>query len=254
MMGTLHAFEYWLMNYRRTWYGSVFSSFLIPVLFLLSIGYGVGAYVDDNAALGGVDYAAFVAPGLLASTALQIVGGEMTWPVFASLRWGQTYKAMQTSPLTPRQILAGHLLYGLVRVTVASIVFCVVMWGFGIYTQPTAILALPIAVGVGFAFIGWIYAYSVTVDNEMSLSVVQRFGIVPVSLFSGVFFPMAQLPVYLQPLGWVSPLWHGAELARWAVSGTATPWPWFLHVGYLVALGLIGWWLAGIRLRKRMTS
>lgn len=254
MNGTLHAFEYWLMSYRRVWHGSVFSSFVMPVLFLVSIGYGVGAYVGSDDSLGGVDYAAFVAPGLLASTALQMVGGEMTWPVFAALRWGQSYKAMQASPLTPRQILNGHLLYGLARTAVTAIVFCLVMGIFGIFSEVTAPLSVLFTLGVGYAFIGWVYAYSVTVKSETSLSIIHRFGIVPVSLFSGVFFPLSQLPVYLQPVGWISPLWHGAELSRWAVSGTATPWPWFTHVAYLVVLGAAGWWLAGSRLRNRMIS
>ncbi|ADD41497.1 ABC transporter permease [Stackebrandtia nassauensis] len=253
MIGTLHALEYWWMNYRRVWYGSVFSSFVMPVLFLVSIGYGVGSYVGSTESLGGVDYAAFVAPGLLASTALQMVGGEMTWPVFAALRWGQQYKAMQTSPLTPRQILSGHLLYGLIRVAVTAIVFAVVMAAFGIFSA-TAPLSVVATIGVGYAFIGWVYAFSVSVKSETTLSIIHRFGIVPVSLFSGVFFPLSQLPAYLQPLAWISPLWHGAELSRWAVSGTPTPWPWYLHIAYLLVLGTVGWWLAGAQLRRRMTS
>ncbi|HZE38199.1 MAG TPA: ABC transporter permease [Stackebrandtia sp.] len=254
MVGTFHAFEYWLMNYRRVWYGSVLSTFMLPVLFLVSIGYGVGAYVNNTGALGGVSYAAFVAPGLLASTVLQTVGGEMTWPVFAALRWGQQYKAMQASPLSPPQILAGHLLYGLMRSLIAASVFCGVLGVFGIFSRPTAPLSIVFGLLVGFALIGWIYSFSVTVKNEVALSIIQRFGIVPVSLFSGIFFPLSQLPTYLQPIAWISPVWHGAELCRWAASGTATPWPWPVHVAYLLVLGVLGWWLASARLRRRMTG
>ncbi|MGH8876384.1 MAG: ABC transporter permease, partial [Stackebrandtia sp.] len=200
----------------------------------------------------GVDYATFVAPGLLASTAVNMIGGEMTWPVFAALRWGNQYKAMQTSPLTPRQMMAGHLLYGLLRIATAAIVFCAVMAAFGIFSA-TAPLSVVAALAVGFAFIGWVYAYAITVRSETALSVVQRFGIVPVTLFSGVFFPLSQLPAYLQPFAWISPLWHGSELSRLAVSGTATPWPWSVHAAYLLVVGALGWWVAGIRLRRRLT-
>lgn len=253
MAGTLHAFEYWLTNYRRVWYGSVFSSFVMPVLFMLSIGYGVGAYIDDTTALGGVSYAAFIAPGLLATAGLQTVSGEMSWPVYAALRWGQTYKAMQTSPLSTGNILGGHLLYGMMRALVTIVVFCGIMGLFGVYGTPWAPLAIFPALLAGFGLIGWLYAYSITVNSESALSVIQRFGVVPITLFSGVYFPLDELPVVLQPVAWISPLWHSTELSRAVVSGVATPWPWAVHLAYLLLLGTGGCWLAARCLRRRMT-
>jgi lipooligosaccharide transport system permease protein len=244
MFNTFHALEHWLFNYRRVWYGSVFSGFAMPVLFLIGIGYGVGNYVDDSASLGGVEYAAFVAPGLLASTGLQMVAGEMTWPVFGALRWGNQYRAMQASPLTPRQMLSGHLLYGLMRGLMTCLVFLIVMGLFGVFDSVWAPLAIVPAMLVCFAVIGWVYAFSVTVKSEMSLSIIHRFGIVPISLFSGVFFPLSQLPDYMEPVASISPLWHATELARWAVSGAVTPWWWGVHAGYLLLLGVLGWWVA----------
>ncbi|CAM3236943.1 ABC transporter permease [Stackebrandtia soli] len=253
MSGTVHALEHWLFNYRRTWYGSVFSSFILPVLFLVSIGYSVGAYVDDTSSLGGVDYAAFVAPGLLASTGLQLIAGEMTWPVFAALRWGNQYKAMQASPLTPAQMVNGHLLYGLIRAVIALVVFTIVMALFGIFSTAWAPLVLLPAALTSASVIGLLYSFSISIETESALSVAHRFGVVPITLFSGVFFPLSQLPQYLQPIAWLSPLWHGAELCRLIVSGTPTSWWWGWHAAYLVALTVLGWWLAHRCLTRRLT-
>ncbi|GAA4899740.1 lipooligosaccharide transport system permease protein [Stackebrandtia albiflava] len=253
MTNAFHAFEHWMLQYRRVWHGTVFSGFVMPVLFMLGIGLGVGAYIDDTAAIGGVSYAAFIAPGLLASTAMQITVGEMTWPVFGALRWGAQYKAMQASPLRPVDMLNGHLLYGLLRGLISAVVFLIVMAFFGVVSSGWAPLAVVPAMLTAFSLIGFMYAYAVSIDSEMGLSIVQRFVIVPITLFSGVFFPLSQLPQYLQPVAWLSPLWHGAELSRWAVSGTATPWFWPLHAVYLIVLGVAGWWLASRRLAKRLT-
>ncbi|MGH8793058.1 MAG: ABC transporter permease [Stackebrandtia sp.] len=251
--GTLYAFEHWLHNYRRVWHGSLISNFVMPVLFLLGIGFGVGAHVENTSALGGVDYVHFVAPGLLASTGFQIVAGEMTWPVFGALRWGKQYRAMQASPLTPGQILGGHLLYGLLRGTVAGVVFLLVMTAFGLVSSPWAPLATLAAAGVAFSTVGWVYAYSVWVKNEVALSIIHRFGIVPLSLLSGIFFPLSQLPPALQSAAWISPLWHAAELCRWATTGVDTGWPLLAHAAYLVALGAGGCWVANKALLRRLT-
>lgn len=252
--GSLHAFEHWLHNYRRVWHGSLVASFVMPVLFLLGIGYGVGAHVDDSAALGGVDYVGFVAPGLLVMGTFQLVAGEMTWPVFGALRWGKQYLAMQASPLTPREILGGHLSYGLLRAFVSGVVFLLVITAFGVATSWWAPLATLAVLAVVFSTVGWVYAYSVWVRNEMALSIVHRFGILPLSLLSGVFFPVSQLPIALQTLTWISPLWHGAELSRWAITGVdATLW-WGAHVAYLLALGAAGCWVAARLLTRRLVS
>ncbi len=253
MSGTIHAFEHWLLNYRRVWHGTLFSSFVLPVLFMVGIGVSVGSYIDNTESLGGVSYMAFIAPGLLASTGLQTAAGEMTWPVYAALSWGNQYKAMRASPLTLPQILNGHLLYAVMRGLISIVVFCVVIGLFGVFGSPWAPLAILPCVLTVVAFSSWVYAYSISAKSEVSLSVAQRFGVVPITLFSGVFFPLSQLPDILEPVAWLSPLWHGAELSRWAISGIETPWWWGAHVGYLLLLSVLGWYCAYRCLRRRMT-
>ncbi|HEY1174863.1 MAG TPA: ABC transporter permease [Phytomonospora sp.] len=249
---SLHAFEHWLLNYRRTWYGSVFSGFLLPVLFILGLGMAVGGYVDGSDAIGGADYVAFIAPGLLASTAFQIATGELTWPVYAATRWGSQYKAMQASPLTNDDILTGHLLYALFRAAVSSIVFFGVMAAFGLLASPLAPLAVVAAMLTALASIGAVYGISMSVNNESALSIVHRFGILPLTLFSAVFFPLDQLPLAIRPLAWISPVWHGVELARASTLGTAPPWPWFAHLAVLAVWTAGGWMFARAALAKRL--
>lgn len=253
MNHTINAFEHWMLNYRRVWPGTIFSGFVMPILFMVGIGLGVGAYVADTSSIGGVSYVAFIAPGLLASTAMQITTGEMTWPVFGALRWGAQYKAMQATPLRPIHMVNGHLLYGLLRGLLSAVVFLIVMVFFGVVSSGWAPLAVVPATLTAFSLVGWMYAYAVTINSEMGLSIMQRFVIVPITLFSGVFFPLSQLPQYLQTIAWISPLWHGAELSRWAVTGAETPWFWGVHVLYLAAVGSIGWWAAYRRLTIRLT-
>lgn len=250
--GTLHSFEHWLLNYKRVWYGSIFSGFLLPVLFVVGLGMAVGNYVNGSSAIGGVDYVAFIAPGLLASTAFQIASGEMTWPVFAATRWGSQYKAMQASPLTPRDILNGHLLYAMMRGFASSIFFFIVMAVFGLLQSAWSPLALLAALGTAAAVVGAVYAVSMTAKHESALSLVHRFAILPLTLFSAVFFPLSQLPSYIRPLAWISPVWHGVELARAATLGVAPPWPVAAHIGVLVVWAVVGWYAAWRSLIKKL--
>lgn len=252
MTGSLHAFEHWMLNYRRTWYGSVFSGFLLPVLFILGLGMAVGGYVDGSTAIGGVDYVAFIAPGLLASTSFQIATGELTWPVYAATRWGSQYKAMQASPLTNDDILNGHLLYALFRAAISSVVFFGVMAGFGLLDSALAPLAILASLLTAAASIGAVYAISMTVKNESALSIVHRFGILPLTLFSAVFFPLDQLPLAIRPLAWISPVWHGVELARSSTLGVAPPWPVAAHLAVLLVWTVAGWLFARAALNKRL--
>ena len=112
-----HALEHWLLSYRRIWRGSIFNTVLLPLMYLAGIGLGLGVYVDQArpVVLGGTSYLAYIAPGLLCAAAFQVMAGEMAWPVFAAMRWGQQYKAMQTSPLRPVDILVGQITFGLLR-------------------------------------------------------------------------------------------------------------------------------------------
>jgi lipooligosaccharide transport system permease protein len=211
------AFAYWLAQYRRTYRGTVFTTFLEPLGFLAAIGLGLGTLVDNGsgpADLAGVGYLAFIAPGLLAATAMQAAAFESTYPVMGSIKWHRTYHAQLATPLRVVDLLAGHLLFVLLRLVISVAVFLGVMAAFGAIGSSWAVLALPVAVLTGMAHATPIFAFAAAQENDAGFAMLFRFGIVPMFLFSGTFFPVSQLPDILQPVAWVTPLWHGVSLCR----------------------------------------
>ena len=235
-------FRFWLTNYRRTWQGSIYSSVLNPVLYLGAMGLGLGTLVDRHgtSGLGGVSYLAFLAPGLLAAGAMETAMGESTYPVYASVKWLKTYQAAISSPLRPTDLFHGHLLWTTLRLTMNSAIFLVVMVVFGAAGSPWVIVCLPAAILTGLAFAAPIEAYAMTCTKDTSFAMLFRFGLIPLFLFSGTFFPITQLPVYVRPLAYATPLWHGVALCRALSLGTADVLGALGHVGYLLAITALG--------------
>ncbi len=252
----VREFRYWLTNYRRTWRGSIYTSVLSPVLYLGAMGLGLGKLVDAHgtARLGGVSYLAFLAPGLLAAAAMQAGIEESTYPVLGSVKWRGTYYAAAASPLRPADILHGHLLFTAMRLAMNSAVFLVVMAAFGAVTSPWVLAALPVAVLTGLAFAAPIEAWAITVTKDSSFALVFRFGMIPLFLFSGTFFPVTQLPAWIRPLAYITPLWHGVALCRSLSLGTATLGGALVHVGYLVALAAVSVAVGQRTYRRRLCA
>jgi len=250
----VREFRYWLTNYRRTWRGSVYTSFLSPVLYLGAMGLGLGKLVDAHgtARLGGVSYLAFLAPGLLAAAAMQSGIEESTYPVLGSVKWRRTYYAAAASPLRPADIFHGHLLFTIMRLAMNSAIFLVVMAAFGAITSPWVLAAVPVAVLTGLAFAAPIEAWAITVSKDTSFALVFRFGMIPLFLFSGTFFPVTQLPVWIRPLAYATPLWHGVALCRSLSLGTATLGGALVHVGYLAALAAVSIVVGNRTYRRRL--
>jgi lipooligosaccharide transport system permease protein len=236
----LRAYEYWVASYRRTWRGSVVSSVLNPVLYLTALGIGLGKLVNNGAHPLGVSYVAFVAPGLIAAVGMQIAAFESSYPVMASIRWTRVYFAQLATPLQVRDIVVGHQLYVASRVATSSGIYLVALAAFGALKSPYAILAWPVTVLIGFAFSAPIAAFAAWAPRDSYFASLFRFGIVPLFLFSGTFFPITRLPEGLRQLAYATPLWHGVDLARHLTLGTATWGPAAYHVAYLLALGLAG--------------
>lgn len=237
--------------YRSTWRGSVFSSFLLPVMFLLGLGISVGSYVDTSGALG-VPYADFIAPGLLASTAFQIAVSEAAWPVLSSFKWVRTYDAMRASPLRPRDLVGGEILWIWLRVATSATGFLIVLALFGVVHSPAGLLTLPAALLLAAASCAPVLAYSATISSDNWFAVLFRFAVIPMTLFAGVFFPVEQLPSVARWIAYASPLWHGVELCRAATLGTPTAIGWLGHAVYLAAWGAAGYVLASRRFARRL--
>ena len=249
----LPVFQHRWTLYLRTWRGSVFSSFLLPVMFLLGMGLSLGSYVDSRGTLG-VPYVDYIAPGLLASTVFQIAIGEATWPILGSFSWVRTYHAMRASPLRPADMVGGEILYIWLRVATSAAGFLIVMALFGVLHSPLAVTTLLVALLLAVASAAPVLAYSASISTDNMFAILFRFAVIPMTLFAGVFFPVTQLPLVLRWLAYASPLWHGVELSRAATLGTATPWPWVWHVGYLAAWAVGGYALARLRFSRRLTD
>ncbi len=242
------AFEYWLLASRHEWATTLLSNVLNPVLYLAALGVGLGALVD----LGGLPYLTFVAPGLLAATAMQIAAAEAGSPVRRALTWTKAYHAMVATPLDVRDVLHGHLLWILLRVATASALYGAVMAAFGAFRSPWALLAVPAAVLTGMAFAAPIAAFAVTQDRDLAFAALTRFAIVPMFMFSGTLFPVEQLPGAIEPIAYVTPLWHGADLARDLSLGEADAGSALVHTGYLGLWVVAGAAVATITFRRRL--
>jgi len=242
-----------MVNYRGNWKGSVVSSILEPVLFLAAMGISLGTLVDQGGRLGqGVDYLVFLAPGLLAATAMQTATFESTYPIMGGLKWQKTFEGILSTPVQVRDLVTGHLLFVLFRLVTTLLVFMAVMAGFGALEFPLGVLALPAAVLTGLAFAAPVAAYAAWIHNDAGFAALLRFGIVPMFLFSGTFFPVDQLPGLLQPVAYATPLWHGVSLSRSLALGDVDLAMALVNVAYLGALVVFGFWLARRRFAKRM--
>lgn len=245
----------WLV-YRRLWGRSLAFGFLQPVLFLTAMGIGIGTLMTQQSleAFGGVEYIDWLGPGLLAAMAMQTATFESTYPIMNKIMWGRNYEAMLSTPLGIRSILLGELGWSAFRIGSLAVVFLVVLWLFGIPRSPLAVLAVPAAVLIGLAFSACLIAFTATQHNDVGFSAVFRFVINPLFLFSGTFFPLAQLPDGLQVVAWATPLFHGVQLVRGAILDQLDPGTAVLHAGYLVAMIVIGAVLAERNLTRRMAG
>lgn len=249
MGGTFAVLERQLLLYRRLWQASIFSSFVLPILFVISIGIGVGGYVGE---VEGWDYLSYIVPGVLASAAFQTAIGESTFPVMGDFKWTRAYHAMRATPVRIIDMIAGWQLYIQIRVFVASVVFLAVSTAFGAVHSPWVVVTPLITALVALATAAPASAFSAGLDNDSYFSLLFRFVVIPSSLFAGVFFPVEQLPALARPLAYASPLWHAVELSRSAMLGGMPPWPIWLHVGYLLLLSSLGLWWAVKAYSKRL--
>lgn len=251
----LRSYEYWLYQYRRTYKGSLVSTVLFPVLFLASMGVGLGTLVDESG--GGVDghsYLVFLAPGLLAATAMQTAVGESTYPVMGAIKWFKTYHAMLATPLGVLDVLVGHVLFIATRILLSSAVFLAVMTLFGASDSPLALFTLVGALLTGLAFALPVIAFAAVTETDGAFAFLLRFVITPLFLFGGVFYPVEQLPVVLEQVAFVTPLWHGVALSRGLALGTATAAGTAGHVLYLGAWIAVGFAVAARNYRRRLAD
>jgi lipooligosaccharide transport system permease protein len=247
------AVDFWRVQFRRTWRGTWAGTVLTPLGFLAAMGLGLGSIVDNGAqasTLGGVDYLDFIAPGLLAASIMQQATFESSYPVLGAIKWAKQYHAQLATPLRVRDALAGHLLWVAARLAISAAVFLVIMGLFGTFHSWWALLCLPAAVLTGMAFAPGIFGYAATLETDSGFALLFRFVIMPMFLFSGTFFPVSQLPDWLEPLAYAVPLWHGVDLCRDLALGTVSWGSSLGHVAYLL-LWVVGGFAFALRTFSR---
>jgi lipooligosaccharide transport system permease protein len=255
--GTLRQFDYWWTVYRRTWQGTIVSSFVTPVFYVLAMGVLLGGFIEaDPATLdGATSYLAFVVPGLIASQTMQTATGEVTFPVMGLIKWHRGYYAMIATPLAPVHLVAGTLMFTLFRVGTTAAVFIAVLVPFGVFSTlwgAVAVFGVQLLLGMAFATVT--YAFSVRVQGDEAFGVFFRLVVFPLFLFSGAFFPIDNLGPALSWAARLTPLWHGVNLSRmfsvdnvdWSLAA--------VHVSVLTILMVVGWRLAVVGLTKRLAD
>jgi lipooligosaccharide transport system permease protein len=228
-----------LMVYRRAWL-IIFSGFFEPLFYLLSIGVGIGKLVGHVTGPGGtpIAFRAFVAPALLASSAMNGAVYDSTMNVYFKLKYAKTYDAILATPVGVGDVALGEIIWALLRGLLYSAAFIVVMAALGDVLSVWAVLALPAAVLIGFAFAAIGMAATTFLRSWTDFDFVQL-AVLPMFLFSTTFYPLSTYPRWLQLVVECTPLYHGVSLLRALCTGGVGP-GLIGHAAYLVVMGLIG--------------
>ncbi len=237
--------------YSRTWTWNILPNFFEPVLYLLSIGIGVGAYISE---MGGSSYIEFLAPGLVCVAAMNGASFEVTYNIYVRLTFEKAYDAMLTTPIEPDDVLAGEVLWAITRACIYGGCFFIVIALLGLAPFPSALLVLPLIplAGLLFATIG--LTFSLRIPNIDLFSFYFTLFLTPLFLFSDVFFPLHER----LSAGWlwvaeVLPLLHPVRLARAAFQGEASLiLLWDLAYILAVTMLLLAWARRGMR--QRLTN
>ena len=255
--GAWRVAEYRLRQVTK-WWGSIVAFGLgNPILFLLSVGLGVGSLVDANngaEALGGVGYLQFVAPALLAAAAIQGVMDEVTFPTMDGFVWDKAFFAIGATSVSPKQIANGVMIVALLRGLFTTVLYLGILLAFGAIPIASVLPLLLTSMFAGWGWASLMLAFTARLESDDGyFAIISRFVVTPLFLFSGTFYPLEQMPIYLQPIGWISPIWHSTELGRFLSYGAEIePIMFFVHFGYLALMGVVGMSLAYPKFHQRL--
>ncbi|GAA0947408.1 ABC transporter permease [Kribbella koreensis] len=235
--------------YRRSWVVFL-SGFFEPVFYLLSIGIGVAQLVGDFTLADGtkIGYAAFVAPAMLASSAMNGAIFDSTYNIFFRMKYARLYDSMLATPLRPWDVATGEVTWALLRGACYSAMFILVMLVLGLIQSWWALLALPVSVLLGYAFAGAGMALTTFMRSWQDFEFVQL-ATMPMFLFSATFYPVETYPGYIRWLVEITPLYQGVALERALTTG-AVSWTLLINALYLALMGTAGMYVASRRLGK----
>ncbi|KAA3640592.1 MAG: ABC transporter [Armatimonadetes bacterium] len=238
-----------ILSQRRYW-PVLLSGFFEPVFYLLAMGVGLGELAGDVEFAGTtVDYVSYIAPAMLAASAMNGAVFE-SFNIFFRLRYGKIYEGILATPVEPSEVASGEIGWTLLRGVVYSTAFLAVMLVMGLIESPLAILAFPATVLIGLCF-GALAAAGVTWMRTWQDLDIISFVTLPLFLFSATFYPLSVYPPFLQVVAWFSPLYHGVVLLRGLTLG-APSWTMLVNVAYLAAIGVIGSWITSRRIEQML--
>lgn len=243
--GSLRVFEHQFMVYLRVWKSNVAGSIIRPLLYVLGMGLGVGSLVDDGPRggdlLGDLTYFQFFAPAIIATTAMQVLTNDSLWPIRGGFVWHGTFHSQTQAPISPREVVSGLLLWHVAKGLLSSAGVVLVLAAF----DSTRTWGLPLAIVygalAGVAYSAPLVAWSASRKNDLAYPNVLRFVLVPMFLFSGAFYPISELPDWLEFAAKLTPIWHGVELCRGVVHDTITLGSTVGHVAVLLVWITAGW-------------
>ena len=251
--------EYRLRNMSK-WLGAIVAFGLgNPVLYLLSVGIGIGALVDANSGGNnplGVPYLTFLAPALLATAAIQAAMDETTFPTMQGFIWDKSFFSMISTQLMGRDIVGGIMIASSVRCILNTVIYEAVLLAFGAITIESVFVLTFSAIFAGISFAAVMLAVTSFVKQDDGFfAIVGRFIIAPMFMFSGTFYPLEGLPIYLQWIGWVSPVWHATNLGRNLSYGhPVEPWLLAVHVLFMGALLVVSMIVATRKFNSRLSK
>lgn len=257
--GAWYVAEYRMRNMIK-WSSAIIAFGLgNPILYLLSVGIGVGSLVDQNlgaGGIGGVSYITFLAPALLATAAIQGAMDETSFPILQGFVWDKSFWAMNSTQLTGRDIFGGVMIASAIRCVFTIVLYEAVLLVFGSITWASVPLLSITSFFAGMAFAAVMAMSSSFVKQDDGFfAIVGRFIIAPMFMFSGTFYPLDTLPLYLQWIGWLSPLWHATNLGRALAYGMPIEgWLVAIHLIYLAAMFVAGSYYGGRQVARRLAK
>lgn len=227
----------------------IVSGFVEPVLYLLAFGFGIGQLIGNVTDGTGnlVSYAAFIAPALLATSAMNGAIYDATWNVFFKMHFGKVYQVMLSSSMGPLDVALGEIAWALLRGVAYSIGFMAIVTPLGLVTSWWGVLAIPAATLIAFGFASLGMAITSYMKNFQQMNWV-NFFLLPMFLFSGTFFPVSVYPEWVQAIVKALPLWQGVELVRAFTLGNIGP-EIIGHILYFVVMIAVGLWFTTVRLK-----
>ena len=229
---------------------SLIGNFGEPLLYLLALGYGLGALVGR---IGDLPYAHFLASGIFCSSAMVTASFEATYSAYSRMAVQKTWEAIVTTPLDVVDVVLGEIIWAATKSLISSSAILLVAFALGAVSGPLAILAVPVALLSGFCFAAMAMVITALARSYDFFLYYSTLCVTPMLLICGVFFPISQMPAAVQALAWALPLTHAVALARPLITGNATDNA-LLHLGVLALYALAALGLAAVLLKRRLDA